>query len=108
MYPPPRRAIWGHFGPLLGVFRAFSGHLRLLDAILDDLLPQGPARGIKVRSNTCILGFPGQFLAVFWAVLAFWGIWRLCGALLGSVWPFVPCGNCCQVPEFGALVWLGD
>ena len=35
------RAILGHFGPILGVLGAFSGHLGLLDVILDQYAAAG-------------------------------------------------------------------
>ena len=38
---PPGWAIWGHFGPILGAFWAFSGHLGLQDVILDQYAAAG-------------------------------------------------------------------
>ena len=47
-------AIWGHFGPIWGVLGAFSGHLGLLDVILDRHAAAGPATRINVPSNVQI------------------------------------------------------
>ena len=78
----------GHFGPILGVFGAFSGHLRLLYVILDQYAA-GPATRIIVPPNVEILAFLASFraiLAVFWAVFApfgpFWALFRPFWALL--------------------------
>ena len=84
-----RRAILGHFGPILGVLGPFSGHLGLLDVILNQYAAAGTSHAHNVPPNVEILAFLASFraiLAVFWAVFAPLGP---LGALLGPFGPFL-------------------
>ena len=89
----PKNGPTGPFLAILGPFWAFSGHLGLLDVILDQSAAEGPATRIIVPPNVEILALLASFraiLAVFWAVLAPLGpFWDLLGhfcTLLGPLW----------------------
>ena len=74
---PTKGIKWPCRGPLgpLGrvIWGAFSGHLRLLDVILDRYAATGTNHGPNVSSNVEIWALVASFcaiLAVFWAVFA--------------------------------------
>ena len=81
----------GHFGPfwaIWGVFWPFSGHLGLLDAILDQYAAAGATR-IIVPPTVEILAFLASFRAIltgFWADFAPLGPF---GPFLGPFGPFL-------------------
>ena len=47
----PHRAIWGHFGPILGILGAFSGNLAQKGLKRAQKAPKGP-KGAKSAQNT--------------------------------------------------------
>ena len=53
----PTGPFWAHFGR----FGAFSGHLGLLDAILDQYAAAGTSHAHNCASHCRNFGFPGQF-----------------------------------------------